>query len=103
MQDLMHQIVEMDQKAREITDKAQRDKIDSQKEIAAKREEIRKNYLTEARKRISLNEPVERAAAEKDWKTVQKKYESLSQALDAAYQKNGDGWVKKIVEQATGE
>lgn len=103
MQDLIKQIVEMDHKAREITDRAQRDKVDSQKEISAKREEIRKNYLEEARRRIAANEPNERAAAEEGWKEVQKKYDALSEALDRMYAEHGDEWVGKIVAQATGE
>lgn len=103
MQDLMKQIVEMDHKAREITDEAQREKVDSEKEVAAKREEIRKNYLEEARHRIAANEPEERAAAEEDWKAVREKYDALSEALDRMYQEKGDGWVGEIVERATGE
>lgn len=103
MQNLIKQIVEMDHKAREITDQAQRNKVDTEKEISEKREEIRKNYLEEARRRIAANEPKERAAAEKDWKEVQKKYDALSDTLDRMYKEHGDEWVRKIVEQATGE
>ena len=103
MQDLIKQIVEMDHKAREITDQAQREKVDSQKEISAKREEIRKNYLEEARRRIAANEPNERAAAEKDWKETREKYDALSESLDRMYAEHGDEWVGKIAERATGE
>lgn len=99
----MKQIIEMDHKAREITDKAQREKMDSEKEVAAKREEIRKNYLEEARRRIAANEPEERAAAEEDWKSVRKRYDALSEALDRMYREKGDGWVEELVERATGE
>ena len=103
MQDLMKQIVEMDHKARKITDEAQKEKVDSQKEVAAKREEIRKNYLEEARRRIAKNEPNERAAAEEDWKTVKQKYDALSDSLDRTYREKGDIWVEEIVNRAIGE
>ena len=41
MQDMVKQIVDMDRKAREITDAAQLDKINSEKEVQEKRVEIR--------------------------------------------------------------
>ena len=55
----------MDKKAREITDAAQVEKVNSEKETAQKREQIRQEYLTRARQRIQKNEPIEREAAEK--------------------------------------
>ena len=68
MQDMIKEIVDMDRKAREITDAAQLEKVNSEKEVAERRERIREEYLARARKRIALNEPQERAAAEEEWK-----------------------------------
>ena len=70
MQDLIKKIVDMDEKARQITDAAQMEKINSEKEVAEKREKIREEYLARARKRIAVNEPQERAAAEESWQKV---------------------------------
>lgn len=103
MQDLMKQIVNLDREARGITDAAQREKVDSEKEVAQKREQIRKEYLEEARKRIATNEPQERAVAEERWKKVAQKNEQISKNLDQLYQKNGDRWVSEIVARVTGE
>jgi len=103
MQDLVKQIVDMDRKAREITDAAQLEKVSSGKEIAEKREQIRNDYLERARKRISINEPTERAAAELEWEEKKKKYSDLSQKLDELYSKMGDEWVNTIVARVTGE
>ena len=103
MQDLIKQIVEMDKKAREITDAAQLEKVSSEKEIVEKREQIRNDYLERARKRIALNEPVEREAAEKEWKEKEKKYDELSNHLDELYRIKGDEWVKAIVSKVLGE
>ena len=103
MQDMVKQIVDMDRKAREITDAAQLEKVNSEKEVAQKRDEIRAEYLERARKRISLNEPKERAAAEVEWKTVMQKNTVLSQSMDNLYSEKGDEWVKKIVARVIGE
>jgi len=103
MQDMVKQIVDMDRKAREITDAAQLEKVNSEKEVAQKRDEIRAEYLERARKRISLNEPKERAAAEVEWKTVMQKNTVLSQSMDNLYSEKGDEWVKKIIARVIGE
>lgn len=103
MQDLIKQIVDMDRKAREITDAAQMEKVSSEKEIVEKREEIRSDYLERARKRIALNEPNERAAAEVVWEEKKTKNAGISQKLDDLYNKKGDEWVSAIVARVTGE
>lgn len=102
MQNLIKQIVEMDQKARAITDSAQKEKIDSEKEVSRRREEIRKNYLEKARQRIAENEPVERAAAEKAWVEKNKKNEVLLKQMNDLYAKNGDKWVSDITDRIIG-
>ena len=51
MQNMVKEIVDMDRRAREITEAAQQEKINSEKEVAAKREEIREDYLKRARER----------------------------------------------------
>ena len=67
MENMIKRIVEMDQKARQITEAAQREKLDSEKEIAEKAAQLRADYLERARRRIQLNSDTERAAAEKAW------------------------------------
>lgn len=103
MQDLMKQLVDMDREAREITDAAEKKKTDSEKEVLEKREQIRKNYLEEARKSIARNEPRERAAAETAWAQIKQKSDQAAGNLDRLYKENGDRWVSEIVARVTGE
>lgn len=103
MQNMIKEIVDMDRKAREITDAAQLEKVNSEKEVADRRERIREEYLARARKRIALNEPQERAAAEKAWAVVDAKNKERAQHLDDLYKEKGDEWVRTIVARAIGE
>lgn len=102
MQNMVKQIVDMDRKAREITDAAQLEKVQTEKDIAKKREDIRTSYLERARRRIALNEPKERAAAEEQWQHTAEKYEALSRQLDESYRKNSDQWVQELVSRVIG-
>ena len=70
MQDIVKQIVDMDRKAREITAAVEQDRLNSEKEIAQKRVELRAEYLAKAREAIPSSESQERAAAEKEWEIV---------------------------------
>ena len=96
MENMIKRIVEMDQKARQITEAAQREKLDSEKEISQMREEIREDYLAKARERIKLNEPQEREAAEKAWKAVETRQNEISAKLDAQYKENGKRWAEEL-------
>ena len=102
MQDLMKQIVDLDRQAREITDSAQKEKVDSEKEVVKKREQLRNDYLEQARRRIAKNEPKERAAAEAEWQEKNKKNLELSKKLDDLYREKGDQWVSEIVQRVLG-
>ncbi len=102
MQDLMKQIVDLDRQAREITDSAQKEKVDSEKEVVKKREQLRNDYLEQARKKISENEPKERAVAETEWQEKNKKNLELSKGLDDLYREKGDQWVAEIVQKVLG-
>ena len=103
MQNMVKQIVEMDKKARQITDAAQKEKVNSEKEVAKRREEIHSEYLERARRRIALNEPKEREAAEKKWVTIEAHNQELSKQMDELYAQMGDKWVKSIVQRVIGE
>ena len=102
MQDLMKQIVDLDRQAREITDSAQKEKVDSEKEIVTKREQLRNDYLEQARKKIAENEPKERAAAEAEWQEKNKKNVEISKKLDDLYREKGDQWISEIVQRVLG-
>lgn len=102
MQNLMKQIVDMDREARSITDSAQKEKVDSEKEVAERREEIRKKYLEEARERVAENEPLEREASEKEWKEKNSKNEVIMKKMNDLYAEKGNQWVSEITERIIG-
>ncbi|HIY27745.1 MAG TPA: hypothetical protein H9679_01790 [Firmicutes bacterium] len=102
MQNMVKQIVDMDRKAREITDAAQLEKVQTEKDIVKKREDIRAEYLKRARHRIAMNEPQERAAAEEAWKVSVKKYQELAQNLDEAYANQSAQWIQELVSRVIG-
>lgn len=103
MQDLMKQIIDMDRKARQITETAQREKVDSEKEVQKRREEIRQKYLEEAHRRIAKNEPKERAAAEALWEEKRKQNQAAADRLEQLYREKKDRWVDQIVARVLGE
>ena len=98
MKDTIKQIIEMDRKARAITQAARQEELDSEKELRDRCEEIRKNYLEKARKRLSKNEQEERAAGEAQWKEKEQHYKELEQAMEEARSRNMEEWVQHIVE-----
>ena len=103
MQNMIKQIVEMDQKAQQITENAQQEKLNSEKKVSAMRDTIREEYLQRARRRISWNEPQERAAAEEKWKETQNRLQEVSRHLDAVYAEKGDEWVKMLTDRVLGK
>ncbi len=97
MENMIKRIVEMDQKARQITEAAQREKLDSEKEIAEKAAQLRADYLERARRRIQLNSDTERAAAEKAWEAREVEYTRQTERLEGIYREHRDEWVDTIV------
>lgn len=98
MQDMLSKIVDMDEKARQLTEQAEQQKVDSQKEIIKTKEDIYNNFIARARKRIALNEQAERKAAEEIWLTTKEKQEKILQAMEDLYQEKGQEWVNTIVQ-----
>ena len=92
MQNMIKEIVDMDRRAREITEAAQQEKINSEKQI-------REEYLTKARERIALNEPKEREAAEEAWRAVEARQNEISAKLDAQYAEHGDHWAAELAKR----
>ena len=44
MKDMISKIIDMDQKARDLTDEVQKSKVDTAQEVAIMKEKIRENY-----------------------------------------------------------
>ena len=103
MQDMIKKIVDMDEKAQEITEEAKRNKALSAQEIAETKERIRENYLARARKRIELNRIQEKNQARQILADAEKKYEVQLIKMQELYRQQGGNWVDAIVGRVIGE
>lgn len=103
MQDMIKKIVDMDEKAQEITEEAKRSKALSAQEIAETKERIRENYLARARKRIELNRIQEKNQAHQILADAEKKYEVQLIKMQELYRQQGGNWVDAIVGRVIGE
>ena len=103
MQDMIKKIVDMDEKAQEITEEAKRSKALSAQEIAETKERIRENYLARARKRIELNRIQEKNQARQILADAEKKYEVQLIKMQGLYRQQGGNWVDAIVGRVIGE
>ena len=97
MEEMIKRIIDMDKKAREITEAAQREKLDSEKEIAENAKKLREEYLEKARRRIQVNAETERTLAEQEWRRQKAKYDKQREDLEASYGAHHEEWVKQIV------
>ena len=103
MQDMIKKIVDMDEKAQEITEEAKRSKALSAQESAETKERIRENYLARARKRIELNRIQEKNQARQILADAEKKYEVQLIKMQELYRQQGGNWVDAIVGRVIGE
>lgn len=103
MKDMISRIIEMDKTARELTQRTQRDKVNSEQEIQIKKEEIRNEYLERARKRIAINEETEQKLADEQKQNILKNFQKTSKSLDKIYTAKCDEWVNSIVKNVLGE
>ena len=103
MQDMIKRIVEMDQKAQDMTIEAREARIRTEKELAQRRKQIREELLAKARQRLGVNEETERKIAEESWQIVKARQEAASKKLEEDYARNGDRWVSEITARVLGE
>lgn len=96
MQDMIKKIVEMDEKARNLTEEVQKSKLDYESNIALAKENIVKDYLKRARERVNINQEYERKAAEEALENTKESHKKISQKLDEQYEQNCDKWVEEI-------
>ena len=97
MEDMIAKIVEMDKKARELNEKAQKTKIDYEHQVVIKKETIKNDYLERAKKRIAINQQTAQKRADEKLAGIQAKNQAVSERLERSYADNGDKWVDEIV------
>ena len=103
MQDVIAKIIDMDKKARDLTDEAQRSKISYENEILKKKEKIKNDYLDRAKERIEINKQTAQKKADTQLKEIEEKNDSVIRKLNSSYSENGDKWVDEIVKRVVGE
>ncbi len=97
MQDMLKKIIEMDEQARLVKEKAQLEKAATEKEIIETKKKIYDDYIERAKERVNKNLEVDRANAEKEWELTKAKHHSAMVQLEAMYEENCDKWVDDIV------
>lgn len=102
MEDMIKRIVDMDKKAREITEMAEREKAESEKEIREKATQLREDYLARARRRIQINRETEQQIAQQEWEKAKSHYAEQCNRMNALYAEQGDEWVRTIVDAVIG-
>ena len=102
MEDMISKILDMDKKARDLTDEAQRSKIDFEKDILQKKEQIKNDYLNRAKERIEINKATAQKKADEQLEVIEKRNSTVILRLDTTYEENGDKWVNEIVARVTG-
>ena len=91
MENMISKIIEMDKKARDLTDEAE------------KKEQMKNYYLNRAKERIEINKHTAQKKADEQLKAIEEKNSAVIQKLDSKYKENGDKWVDQIVARVVGE
>ena len=97
MENMIKRIIDMDRKAQAITEAAQREKLESEKEIAEKARALKEDYLARARRRIQINSETERTIAEQKWKKREEAYAAQTKKLEETYDARRAELAKAIV------
>ena len=99
MEEMIAKIVEMDKKAREMNEKAQKTKLNDENEVLLTKEKIKTDYLERANKRISINQQTAQKRADEKLAGITEKNQAVIEKLEKSYAENGDKWVNEIVER----
>lgn len=102
MEDMIAKILEMDEKAQELSEETQSYKVNFEQDLIAKKEEIKSRYLELARIRIEKNRAVEDEKAEKFFKEYEEKQKSVLKAMEDLYKQQGEEWVNQIFNRTIG-
>ena len=101
MEEMIAKIIEMDKKAREMNEKAQKTKLSYENEVLLTKEKIKNDYLERANKRIAINQQTAQKRADEKLSAITQKNQAVSESLEKAYTENGDKWVNEIVSRVT--
>ena len=90
MEEMIAKIVEIDKKAREMNEKAQKTKLNYENEVLLTKEKIKTDYLERANKRILINQQTAQKRADEKLAGITEKNQAVIQKLEKSYAENGD-------------
>lgn len=98
MEDLIKRILEIDNKAQDMTSKAEQLRTDAQSQITQNIASLRQEYLERVNQRIRKIEEIERQHAEQSLQEKERHHTSLLMELNRKDQLHRQEWVEKIVQ-----
>lgn len=99
---MISKIIEMDKRARGLSDEAAHDRLDYEKEISLAKEKIKSDYLERAKQRISINRQAEQKKADEALKIIQERDAAIIEGLEKCDRENHDKWVSEIYSNIIG-
>lgn len=102
MKDMLKRIIEMDEQARLVKEKAIEEKAATEIEIKETKQNIYNDYIERAKERVKKNLDVDRQNAQKNWEETEKKHKCVLRELEQMDKDNHDRWVSEIVNNVIG-
>ncbi|MDR1564683.1 MAG: hypothetical protein LBS74_06975 [Oscillospiraceae bacterium] len=102
MQEMIERIVEMDKKARDMDEEAERLKERAVEKIEKKKQAIRTDYLQRARRKLQDMREEEAQSNQVLVEQSLRDYQALSNSMNDIYNKNKNAWVNEIFARVTG-
>lgn len=100
MEELIKTIIEVDKKARKITDESKKQLAESKIAIEQKVKEIDNMYQQSVEEIIELTTEDENASIETQKAEIDEEFKSANEQLDQTFKDNKDEWVNEIVKRA---
>ncbi len=102
MQDMLKKIIEMDEQARLVKEKAIQEKAATENEIIQTKQRIYNDYIERAKDRVKKNLEIDKANAEKSWEATKAQHSEAMRRLEQCDKDNHDKWVDEIVNHVIG-
>ena len=103
MEDMIRKIIEVDKKARKITDDARSRRARSAEIIGKKKDEVRAEYMAIASRRLDVIRQDEMEQAAGRLEDVREREAQVSARLDAIAAARRAAWVDELVLRAVGK
>ena len=99
MEELIRTIIEVDKKARKMTDKSRKQLEDSKAAIDKRVKELEKQYEVSVEEIIELTTEDENENIATQKRLIDEKYSLAEKKINKAYEEHKDEWVKEIVKR----